>query len=212
MTTENVTIASLEAALETTAIAIGKGTASVGRAQEKLQGAYTGAVLAAAMATNPAQLEKAYDRLFARIRRNDGGLAGKVGAGKRKKPAANGDVFKVPGSISVAKTNTLKALEYGVAFFDDAGEPRAYRAICKDADAAKAAADLESMSDDDKAREELRQVLVAISEGLADYVGPALVTISADIVAIRDTIAAAQQAQAALDAKAQAEEKAAAAA
>lgn len=153
-----------EAQIEALALAtrhVGQAQKAIEKAQAKREGAYTVATrMAAEMGED---FTPAMDDLFSRIRTNDAGLATAFQAPKNDK----GDGFKIPSSLSTAKSVLGGAVEYGVDLIED-GEPRAFGQIRKDYKAAKAALESAERSEAEVSRDTLADRLVAFAESLRE--------------------------------------------
>lgn len=114
---------------------VDKANAEAQAANEKRMGAY-GTFTQLASEMDSESFEQSMDNLFASIRVNTKGIA------KRVKAKANdkGDGWKIPSSMSSAKSVLLSAYEYGVPLLDEETDaPRPFGTIRKEAKAAKQA-------------------------------------------------------------------------
>ena len=140
----------------------------------KRAGMYGHCVLAAIAANGDKGLFiGACDSLMAEFRSNQRGIAVKYSMEqaqtKQGKPAVDSDgnpIFKVPGSLSTAKSTLGRAFDNGIPLVTD-GKPNAFSAI---RDAASVAADEKaaaSATPADKSRASIRESLTAIGDALA---------------------------------------------
>ncbi len=150
----------------------------------KRAGMYGHCVLAAISANGDKGLFiGACDALMAEFRSNKRGIAVKYSMEqaqtKQGKPAVDSEgnpIFKVPGSLSTAKSTLGRAFDNGVPLVTD-GSPNAFSAI---RDAASVAADEKAAANatpNDKARANIRESLTAIGDALAKLDGKSLKTL-----------------------------------
>jgi hypothetical protein len=176
------TLKEIRTNLESVAKGLKAANAQVQKAQAKRSGAYNGAVAVAILAANPAQLEKAFDGLFADIQ-TDGKLAVACGAAKRKKATKDGKKYTVPASLQVAKSTLIGAMRLGVSLTDaETGEPRSFGGIRTAKAEAELAAKEANATDDEKLQAEVRTMLDSIGSHVELYADGGLVKL-ADAVA-----------------------------
>lgn len=182
------TLNEIRSNLEAVAKGLKAANAQVQKAQAKRSGAYNGAVAVAILATNPAQLEKAFDGLFADIQ-TDGKLAVACGAKKRKKATKDGKRYTVPASLQVAKSTLLGALRLGVSLFDDeTGEPRSFGAIRTAKSEAEAEAKAADATDDERLQAEVRAMLESIGSHVELYADNGLVNLADAVNAVYQSV------------------------
>lgn len=107
--------------------------AAIEREQGKREGAYA-VLTATALEMDGQTFGEAMADLIDRIRANTDGIARKVGAKKGEKGG-----WKVPSSVSSAKSVLTGCFEYGVLMLTDEGKPVAFSQLRKDLAAAKQA-------------------------------------------------------------------------
>ena len=142
---------------------VDKANAEAQKANDKRQGAYA-TFTALAVETGGEVFGQAMDTLFSDIRANVDGIAKKVNAQATK----DGKAWQVPSAMSSAKSVLVSALELGVETTDaETGEIRAFGAIRKDVQALRKAEKDAERSDEEIARDVLRQRLVDLADALA---------------------------------------------
>lgn len=146
-----------------------QGEAALAKAKEATQGAYTVAVEAALLCKDWPEFEATIDALIDNIRKNVGNLAVSFGAQKRDRASKAGYKYKVPQSVSNARSELKKAFENGVNLAQEDGKPRAFREI---ADENKAIAELKraeaakNLTGLPKARHEALEMLAKLQDWL----------------------------------------------
>ena len=135
--------------------------AAIEREQGKREGAYT-VLTATAIEMSQQDFADSMADLIERIRSNTDGIAPKVGAKKGDKGA-----WKVPSSVSSAKSVLTGCFEYGVPMLNDEGEPVAFSQLRKDLAAAKQAEADAERQPAEIARDELVAALREAAERVA---------------------------------------------
>ena len=172
------TLKEIRTNLESVAKGLKAANALVQKAQAKRSGAYNGAVAVAILASNPAQLEKAFDGLFADIQ-TDGKLAVACGAAKRKKVTKDGKKYTVPASLQVAKSTLIGAMRLGVSLTDsETGEPRSFGGIRTAKAEAEQLAKAANATDDERLQAEIRTMLDSIGSHVELYADSGLVKLA----------------------------------
>lgn len=196
------TLKEIRTNLEAVAKGLKAANTQVQKAQAKRSGAYNGAVAVAILASNPAQLEKAFDGLFSDIQ-TDGKLAVACGAKKRKKATKDGKKYTVPASLQVAKSTLIGAMRIGVSLLDDeTGEARSFGAIRTAKSEAEAEAKAAKATDDEKAQAAIREMLSSIGEHVELYAGDGLAQLTEAVNTVYKAVLADDERADALEAEA----------
>jgi hypothetical protein len=142
-----------------------QATKAIEKAQGKREGAY--AVSTRLAVEIGADFEPAMEHLFSQIRTNEDKLASRFSAPKNDK----GDGFKIPSSLSSAKSVLAGAIEYGIELVDeeDGETPRPFGQIRKDLKAAKQALEDAERSDAEVSRDRAADMLVAFAATLRTH-------------------------------------------
>jgi len=193
---------SILAVLVTMAQPAKQGAAELEKAKGKIEGAYGIAMQAAAMSGDLETFLEAYSMLENNIRKNVGNLAVRFGAEKRDKVDKKGNKYKLPNSVTTAKSRIKAAFDLNVAFtvdgapleVDSDGNPENLRSYTEVKDEVKATQDLAKeekaqaaiaqLTGDDKVRHEVAELCNLIVKSLPDMQGAELSNLHTGLAAV----------------------------